>query len=233
MPLVIAHRGASGYAPENTLPAFRKALELNADMIELDVYTLADGEVVCFHDDGLERLTGGEGLITDFTLPELSQLRVAGKHPIPRLTEVLDLIARKLRINVELKGPGTAAPVHAIIEEYTKNHGWEKTDFLISSFRQTELRRMRTLDAEIPVGILPHDAPLAALEIGRELDAESINAYHETLDPESVRTIHDAGFRIYAWTVNEHADIHRLLELGIDGLITNYPDRVTHLAAER
>ena len=231
-PLVIAHRGASGYAVENTLPAFQKALDLGSDMIELDVFTLADGEVICFHDDGLKRLTGTEGKVTDMTISELNQLLVDGKYRIPRLTEVLDLVAHRLRINVELKGPGTAGPVHGIIQDYVAKHGWKIGDFHISSFRHDELRKMRKLNERVDIGILPHGSPLDALEVAGEVGAVSINAHHASLNPESVKAMHDAGLKIYSWTVNDYATIRRLLDLGIDGFITNYPDRVFSLAGE-
>ncbi|WP_020570934.1 glycerophosphodiester phosphodiesterase family protein [Neolewinella persica] len=231
-PLIIAHRGASGYALENSLPAFQKAVDLGSDMIELDVFTLKDGEVVCFHDSDLKRLTGTEGKIADYTLAGLNQLMLGGMYKIPRLEDVLLLTDKQLRINVELKGPGTAEPTYAIIKEFIREHGWKLEDFHISSFRHDELKIMRGLDERIEIGILPHRSPLQALEIGKEVGAYSINAYLGSLNPESVKEIHDAGFKIFAWTVNSHADIRHLLDLGIEGFITNYPDRVRALARE-
>ena len=231
-PLVIAHRGASGYAPENTLAAFQKAVDLGADMIELDVFTLADGEVVCFHDAGLQRLTGQSGNLADLTLAEVRQLSVDGVHRIPTLREVLELTDKRLRINIELKGPDTAEPTYAILREYRANHGWKMSDFHISSFRHDELRTMRRLDSTIAIGILPHGNPLGALDVARELKAISINANQKALNPDSVAKIHAEGLRIYAWTVNDYQDIRRLLDLGIDGFITNYPDRVQRLSRE-
>jgi glycerophosphoryl diester phosphodiesterase/endonuclease/exonuclease/phosphatase family metal-dependent hydrolase len=231
-PLIIAHRGASGYALENSLPAFQKAVDLGADMIELDVFTLKDGEVVCFHDADLKRLTGTEGKIADYTLAELNQLMLGGKYKIPRLRDALLLTDKQLRINIELKGPGTAEPTYAIINEFIREHGWKLEDFHISSFRHDELKDMRALDQGIEIGILPHGSPLKALKIGKEVGAYSINAYFGSLHPASVKEIHQAGFKIFAWTVNKHADIRSLLDLGIEGFITNFPDRVKNLAAE-
>jgi glycerophosphoryl diester phosphodiesterase len=231
-PLVIAHRGASGYALENSLHAFREAVELEADMVELDVFTLKDGAVVCFHDGELERLTGVGGKIVDYTLPELNQLTLKDGSRIPLLRDALRVMDKQLRVNVELKGPGTAEPTYRILQEFIREEGWKLEDFHISSFRHDELRKMRELDDRIEIGILPHGSPLAALEVGREVGAYSINAYHGSLNEETVAAIRDAGFEILAWTVNDHAEIRRLLDLGIDGFITNYPDRVQRLAAE-
>lgn len=231
-PLIIAHRGASGYALENSLAAFRKAVEMNADMIELDVFTLKDGQVVCFHDDDLLRLTGVEGNILDYTLAELNQLTLNDGSRIPLLSDALKVMDKQLRVNVELKGPGTAEPSYRIIQEFIRNHGWKMEDFLISSFRHDELRKMRELDERIEIGILPHGSPLEALEVGKEVGAYSINAYYGSLNPETVAEIRSAGFKIYAWTVNSPTDIRKLFDLGIDGYITNYPDRVLQVASE-
>jgi glycerophosphoryl diester phosphodiesterase len=231
-PLIVAHRGASGYALENSLDAFRKAVDLKADMIELDVFTLKDGQVVCFHDGDLERLTGVKGKIANYTLPELNQLTLSDGSRIPLLTEALKVMDKQLRLNVELKGPGTAEPTYRILQQFIRDEGWKMEDFHISSFRHDELRKMRELDDRIEIGILPNSGLVETLKVGKEVDAYSINAYLGTLNPESVAEIHGAGFKVFAWTVNSHADIRRLLGLGIDGYITNYPDRVRQIAAE-
>ncbi|MGB3798945.1 MAG: glycerophosphodiester phosphodiesterase family protein [Lewinella sp.] len=231
-PLIIAHRGASGYALENSLAAFRSAVELRADMIELDVFTLKDGQVVCFHDGDLQRLTGTEGKIADYTLAELNQLTLTDGSRIPLLSTAMQVMDKQLRLNIELKGPGTAEPTYRIIQQYIRDHGWKIEDFHISSFRHDELTKMRALDSRIEIGILPHGSPVAAMEVGNELGAASINAHLGSLNPETVAQMHGAGFKIYAWTVNSPADIRRLLDLGIDGYITNYPDRVARIAAE-
>ena len=231
-PLVIAHRGASGYGLENSLDAFRKAVEMKADMIELDVFTLKDGAVVCFHDGGLARLTGVEGKIVDYTLPELNQLTLSDGSRIPLLSDALRVMDKQLRLNVEFKGPGTAEPTYRIIQKFIRDEGWKLADFHISSFRHDELRRMRELDARIEIGILPNGSPVEALKVAKELGAYSINANQGSLTEETVAAIHGAGLKLFAWTVNDRAEIRRLLDLGIDGFITNYPDRVQRAAAE-
>lgn len=231
-PIIVAHRGASGYALENSLAAFQKAIDLNADQIELDVFKLKDGEVVCFHDDDLERLTGVKGQIVDYTLAELNQLTLKNGSRIPLLSEAMKLMDKQLRLNIELKGPGTAEPSYAIIQHFINTYGWKIEDFHISSFRHDELKAMRGLDDQIEIGILPRGNVLDALGIAKETSAFSINANKGHLNPESVKMMHDAGLKVYAWTVNSPKDIRRLLGLGIDGIITNYPDRVRVLAAE-
>lgn len=225
-PAIIAHRGASGYALENSLPAFQKAVDLGSDMTELDVFKLRDGNIVVFHDGGLKRLTDSEAKIEDLDLDELNKVVLGGMYKIPRLEDVLMLVDKRMRINVELKGPDTAEGTYRIIQDFIKHHGWKIEDFHISSFRHDELKRMRELNEEIDIAILPHGAPLQALDVAREVNAVAINAYVGSLDSAVVKQIHDAGFRVNAWTVNSRADIRRMLSIGIDGYITNYPDRV-------
>ncbi|WP_235299394.1 glycerophosphodiester phosphodiesterase family protein [Portibacter marinus] len=232
LPLIIAHRGASGYALENSLDAFGKAVEMNSDMIELDVFTLKDGNVVCFHDSDLKRLTGTKGDISEYTLEQLNQLTLLNGSRIPLLSEALKVVDKQLRINVELKGPGTAEPTYHLIQKFISDHGWKLGDFHISSFRHDELAIMRNLSNTIEIGILPHGDLDKAIEVGNKLNAYSINAYHGSLDEESVANLHESGFKIYAWTVNSYSDIQRLMELGIDGFITNYPDRVMQVASQ-
>ena len=231
-PKIVAHRGASGYAVENSLAAFRKAVEMAADMVELDVFVLQDGAVVCFHDDELERLTGVKGRITDYNLSELNQLSLSDGSRIPLLTQALGVLDKQLRVNIELKGPGTAEPTYHVLQEAIREQGWKLTDFHVSSFRHDELRRMRELDTDIELGILPTSSLSETLAVGKELNAYSINANRASLDEEAVAAIRDAGFRVYVWTVNAPGDIRRVLDLGVDGLITNYPDRVQRLMEE-
>ncbi|OAV44935.1 glycerophosphodiester phosphodiesterase family protein [Lewinella sp. 4G2] len=231
-PLIIAHRGASGYALENSLDAFRRAVDMRADMIELDVFTLKDGNVVCFHDGGLKRLTGVKGKIVNYTLEQLNQLSLKDGSRIPLLSDAMRVMGKQLRLNVELKGPGTAKPTYEIIQRFIADKGWKIEDFHISSFRHDELKIMRGLDDQIEIGILPHGSPVAALDVAREVQAYSINAYHGSLNEKSVAEIRAAGLKIFAWTTNAYGTISRLAELGIDGYITNYPDRVEAVLGE-
>ena len=228
-PLVIAHRGASGHAVENSLPAFQKAIDLGADMMELDVWRLRDGTIAVFHDADLRRLTDTMGKIEDFSLAELNQVMLAGAYKIPRLRDVLTLANKQIRINVELKGPNTAEGTYILLREFIDHHGWKLEDFQISSFRHDELRRMRELDPDIEIAILPTGDPLDALPVAREVGAAAINANYGGLTQAVVDTLHAAGFRVNAWTVNEKEDMRRLRALGVDGFITNFPDRAMTL----
>jgi len=225
-PLVIGHRGAMGHETENTLKSVQKAMDMGVDMIEIDVFKIKSGEIVVFHDDTVERLTDGEGDIESYTLSDLQQLTVEGGHTIPTLKEVLNLVNGKVLLNIELKGENTAADVNTIIGDYIKGGDWKLTDFIISSFNWDELRKMRKVNATIPIAVLTGKEPLDGIPVAKELDAEAINPSFKTLNLEVANKIREAGLKIYTWTVNEPNDINGMKRIAVDGIITNYPERV-------
>tara|TARA_R100001369_G_scaffold91059_1_gene131224 strand:- start:1770 stop:2459 length:690 start_codon:yes stop_codon:yes gene_type:complete len=225
-PLVIGHRGAMGHETENTLASIQKAMDLGVDMIEIDVFKIKSGETVVFHDEEVERLTDSVGKIEDYNFEDLQKLTLIGDHKIPTLQEVLNLIDKKVQLNIELKGANTADRVNFIMNYYIKEKGWSMDKFIISSFRWDELKTMRTLNADVPIAILVYGDPLNALEIGDELHAVAINPYFEDLTLENVNEMKKAGFKIYPWTVNEPEEIEAVERLGVDGIITNYPERI-------
>ncbi|WP_247096051.1 glycerophosphodiester phosphodiesterase family protein [Arenibacter sp. S6351L] len=225
-PLVIGHRGAMGHETENTLASIQKAIDLGVDMIEIDVFKIKSGETVVFHDEEVERLTDSIGNIEDYNFEDLQKLTLIGNHKIPTLQDVLNLIDKKVQLNIELKGANTADRVNFIMNYYVKEKGWPMDKFIISSFRWDELKTMRTLNAQVPIAILVYGDPLTALEIGKELQAVAINPYFEDLTLENVNEIKKAGFKIYPWTVNEPEEIEAVERLGVDGIITNYPERI-------
>ncbi len=151
---IIGHRGASGYKPENTLASFKEAVSLGVDMVECDVYALKTGEVVVFHDDRLERTTNGKGALQDMAFDDLRKLDAGNGEKIPLLSEVLDTLNKKVAINIELKGRGTATLVAAIIDEYVTKKKWSKALFLVSSFNYTELMKFIELQPTIHIGAL-------------------------------------------------------------------------------
>jgi len=138
--LKIGHRWAAGYEPENTLASFKKAIDLNVDMIELDVYLCKTGELVVLHDPKVDRTTNGIGYIEEKTFEEVRNLDAGKGEKIPTLKEVFELTNRKVKINIELKWAGTAKPVSKLIKEYVENKWREYDDFMISSFDHYELK---------------------------------------------------------------------------------------------
>lgn len=225
-PIVIGHRGAMGHETENTIASVQKAIDLGVDMIEIDVFNVESGETVVFHDKTLDRLSNAGGEIEDWNYFELRKVILDGGHKIPLLQDVLKTIDHKVKLNIELKGAGTTNRVNFIINYYIKEKGWKTEDFLISSFNWDELKAMRALNADIPIAVLTEEDPLDAIAIAKELNAEAINPDFKMLTRENNLAIKDAGFKIYAWTVNEPQDILGMKRMGVDGIITDYPERV-------
>lgn len=224
-PLVIGHRGAMGHETENSLASVQKALDLGVDMIEIDVFKIESGEIVVFHDQTVDRLTNGPGNIEDYNITDLKLLTLDGGHKIPMLQDVLKLIDNRVALNIELKGANTADRVNHAIQFYTKSRGWSHGNFLISSFNWDELRAMRKFNDSVAIAVLTEDNHLDAINVAKELKAVAINPDFETLDADVTKKIKDAGFKIYTWTVNEPKDIAAMKELGVDGIITNFPER--------
>lgn len=224
-PLVIGHRGAMGHETENTLASIQKAIDLGVDMIEIDVFKIKSGEIVVFHDETVDRLTNGPGRIENYNYIDLKKLVVDGGHKIPMLQDVLKLIDNKVALNIELKGDDTADRVNYIMNYYIEKNGWSPENFIISSFKWDELTEMRRLNPNVQIAVLTEENPVDAISVAKELNAVAINPYYKRLDLENVNEIREAGLKIYVWTVNEDFDIDAMKQLGVDGIITNYPER--------
>ena len=236
--LNIAHRGASAVAPQNTLAAFRRAAELGADGVELDVHLSADLVPVVIHDSTVDRTTDGTGRVADLPLAALKELDAgswfdptfAGER-IPTLEEVFEEIGKSLLINVELKPePGRGRGLEAAVVRLVARHGL--TDrVLLSSFDPFALRRTRRLSPHIPVGFLYETAPLSRLArllawAMPDLQPQAIHPHWRLIRPSTVRRAHARGRRVIAWTVDEPEEMRRLIAMEVDGIITNHPDRL-------
>lgn len=222
----IGHRGAKGHIAENTLESFQKALDLKVDGIELDVHVCASGELVVFHDFTVERMTNGVGEVHKLTLSELKNLKVAGEFEIPTLKETFDLINRKCWINVELKGHGTAQPTCELIEKYVTEKGWTYEDFIVSSFQKDELEKVKATNAKIRLATLSQASVEQALEWADELSAYAIHPHFSLLTSDNIHEAKKKGYKINVWTVNHYEDIQRLEAHIIDGIISDFPDRL-------
>lgn len=224
--LHIGHRGAKGYLAENTLESIQKALQFGVDAVEIDVHRCNTGELVVFHDFTLDRTTNGSGEIAKKSLKELKALKVEKDFKIPLLTEVLDLIEGKCSINIELKGLNTAAETSTIIKKYIAEKKWKYDDFIVSSFQKNELFQLRKLDEQVPLGILSKASVTEAIEIGKLLKASAIHPSLGIITRDNVEATHRAGFKVNVWTVNEPQDIERMRDFGVDGIISDFPDRL-------
>jgi len=227
--LKIGHRGAAGYEPENTLRSFKRALELGVDMIELDVHLCKSGEVVVVHDDTVGRTTNGSGYVGQKTLTELRELDAGRGERIPTLPEVLDLIDKRARINIELKGPYTALAVSELIEQRVRDMRWGYEDFLISSFSKSELSTFRNRSPNTPIGLLLHETDILNLRYRKYAMLIGASSIHMPLNLASQRSVNftkDSGKKVLVWVVNDPADIEFVKRLGVDGIFSDYPDRL-------
>ena len=226
-PLVIGHRGAMGYVAENTIPSIEKAIELGVDGIEIDIFKCASGELVVFHDVMLDKLTDLTGKIQEKSLDSLKKAKVLGAYQIPTLNEVMNLIDGRLILNIELKGSETAIPTNDLLRDYFKKSSWNPSKIIISSFKWDELNLFYNLNKEVPIAVLTDGDPLAALPFARKVKAYAINPKYSLLTKRNSKIIKDEGIKLFPWTVNELDDIKFMISLGVDGIITNFPDRVS------
>jgi glycerophosphoryl diester phosphodiesterase len=218
--LNIAHRGANSLEPENTLIAFQKAIDLNVDGIELDVHLSSDGAIMVIHDETIDRTTSGNGFVKQYTASALK------KYGIPTLIDVLELTNRNCFVNIELKGLGTAKPVTELIEYYILNKNWHNTDFLISSFDWKMLEEVQLLNPKIRIGVLTEEAFERALAFAKKTKAFSINPDFRLLTKENVALIQENGFEVYPWTVNSTEDLQKIKSFNVNGIISDFPDRI-------
>jgi len=222
--LCIGHRGAMGHAPENTLASIRKALEFGVPCVEIDVYTV-DSQLVVFHDSRLERTTNGTGYLLEQKFTDLRSLDAGNGEKIPTLKEVFEAIHLKAGVNIELKGPGTARPVAEFISEM-RNVGWNDDLILMSSFDHRELVQVRRMDPRIKLGAMMVGLPVDDAAFAVSLGAYSVHLSLDFIDRKFVDDAHSRGLRVFVFTVNHPEDIKKMSELGVDGVFTNYPERV-------
>ena len=222
-----AHRGASAYAPENTMSAFRLAVRLGANGVETDVRYTKDGVPVLFHDASLLRLTGIDQALRDLTFGELPGLR--GRSPdgsasdaVPTLTEFLDFAAReRFVIALELKDDGLEEDVLRALDA----HG-AAGRCIVTSFCPERLGRVRPLDSSIGIGLLTDTADDDAVAALRRVGGQQICPKADVLSPELVRELHGEGFDVRAWGVRDEAMMRFAVRCGVDGMTVNFPDKL-------
>lgn len=231
---IIAHRGYSSNAPENTLVAFQQAIDFGADGLECDVHLTKDGEVVVIHDEILGRTTNGSGFIKDKSLEEMGKLDAGswfgsqyGGEKVPTLRELLELVKdTDLLLNVEIKSARIAYPgiEQKVVQELQEFGLIEQS--IISSFNHQTLAVIKQIEPALKTGILHTSVLYKPLEYASMLNIDAFHGYHHHFSPELIKEAQAKGLYVNLWTVDEPADIKRLIELGVDGIITNYPDRV-------
>ncbi len=238
--MVWAHRGASGYAPENTLAAFQKAIDLKADGIELDVQMTKDGQLVIIHDETVNRVSDGKGEVKNFTYEEIKRLNVNKKYPeygavgIPSLEEVYRLIKdTELMINVELKnGIVFYENLEEKVMELTRRMGLEER-VIYSSFNHYSVMKLKKLNPSIEAGFLYEDGHLDMPEYALKHGVEALHpALYNLQYPNFIQECRERSIKIRPWTVNGIEDMQMLCEQEMDAMITNYPDLGRKVAEE-
>ena len=230
--LKIGHRGTKGYASENSLFSFEKAIEMGVDGIELDVHLSLDGQIIVIHDDTIDRTTNGKGFVNTLSLQELKTFRINEKQAselkqqIPTLNEVFDLVNLTCFINIELKGKGTATAVVALIEKYILEKNWKYTNFLVSSFDWNAVQEVRFLNENIPIGILTETNLDLAFSFAKFMKAEAIHPEFHLLTQDNTAQIQAKGIQVFPWTVNEYEAIQKIKTYNVNGIITDFPDRI-------
>ena len=240
---VYGHRGAMGEYPENTMLAFQKAVDAGVDGLEIDVHLTRDGEVVVIHDEHVDRTTDGSGAVKDMSFHTLRRLSAGcsfgtfekydpvmwGQERIPTLEEVMELVAyNDIDLNIELKTnvyeyEGIEEKVRDIVREY----GYSDK-VIYSSFHLSSLLRMQAIDPEARIAWLTSKVPLWPIDQMEELSLEALHVGYRSIlkHPGRITGIED---RIRVWTVNEVWEAEKLLDHGVQTLMTNYPEKMTHL----
>lgn len=241
-PLNLGHRGARGMAPENTLASMKAGMAAGADGVEFDVQRTADGHLVVFHDDDLKRICGVGGRVVTSTLAQLRELD-AGRHfgpqfageLIPTLDEVIETLPASAFLNIEakrfrLRSDGLEAGLAEVIRRHNV-----LGRCLVSSFNPVLLWRLGRMDRTIPLGLLyAPDLPFG-FNRGwprRLLRLAALHPYQEQVTPKLLQQVHARGQQLNTWTVNDPAEMRRLIDLGVDGIITDRPDLLSALLSE-
>ncbi|AKU08488.1 glycerophosphodiester phosphodiesterase [Haloferax gibbonsii] len=212
---VIGHRGCPALAPENTLAAF-DAAAARLDCVELDVRRCGSGELVVFHDETLDRLTGATGRVADTSLVDLQELTVGDSdESIPTLAAVFDALPDRVAVNVELKVVGLADDLAAVV-------GDAGNEVLVSSFDAEALREVRETTA-LPVAFLFAADWTESLSVAADLDCAAVHPHYDLLSSARVDEAHGRGFEVNAWTVPDREVARRLREYGVDGVIVDDP----------
>lgn len=233
----ISHRGASAYAPENTMAAFRKGVDMHSDFIEIDVQLSKDGVPIIIHDDTLDRTTDGEGSVSAYTLKELKSLDAGSwfgeeysNERIPTLDEVLEEFGGKISILVELKSPELYPGVEEKVASALKDHhlvNSNKNDIIIQSFNHASIQKSKELLPEIPHGVLVGNNWANVSD--RQLEefatyADYMNPNFNIVTKELVERVHNVGMKMYPYTIKKQSEADKLYRLGVDGIITDYPE---------
>lgn len=234
--IVIAHRGASTYAPENTFAAFDLAIEMGVTHVELDVEFTSDGHIVVIHDDAVDRTTNGTGLVTDHTLEALQALdagssfskKFAGER-IPTLDEILKRYKGRLHLHTEIKG--RSPKLSAGTADEIRSHGMEK-EVTITSFQAPRIEEMRSYAPELPTGWLVHEVNDETIARAKAMGIDQLCPKADQVTADLVQKIKSEGFVARAWGVANEELMRQVVDAGADGMTVNFPDKLIEYLKE-
>ena len=221
LPIVIAHRGASAYEPENTLRAVRRALELGAPAIEVDVRRTRDSELIVIHDETVNRTTNGAGRVTEMTFAEIRRLDAGNGEKVPALGEVVAELGGKALLVVEIKERGLWQAVLSQLE-----NGGDIRRSLVVSFLADEIAELKRKRPDVWCGILFYTASRAAIEKGASTHAEVVGFRHDDATGPLVEMAHRSGLQVLVWTVDDPQLAREIAARGVDCMASNAPDMI-------
>ena len=219
--LKIGHRGAAGHAPENTLAAIRKGIELGVDFVEIDVRCTADGILVALHDATVNRTTNGKGPIDRLTLRDVKALDAGNGERVPMLEEVLSVVSGQAGLMLELKVKGAAQKTVEVVQKAEF-----KDPVIYASFLHEELGIIRSVDAEASLMALFGRLPQASVARAMKYSPSHVGLRHDTVTRRLVEAFHDEDLLVFVYTTDTTREIQRAVSAGADGIISNVPERL-------
>ena len=221
--LVIGHRGAAGHALENTIESITCAIRMGVDYIEIDVQPTRDGRLVVFHDRTLRRLTGLHGYVRDYTFLELREKAdLSNRQKIPSFEEVCDLVAKtNVGLYVEIKRAGIESSILKTLCKY-----FDISSCLIGSFHHRSILNLKQIDPTVKTIALMEGVPVATRNIVRDAQCDYLGLGIGSLDEQQIREVRSEGCGVIVWTVDEVDELPLLCELGVDGVVSNFPDKI-------
>jgi glycerophosphoryl diester phosphodiesterase len=224
--LSFGHRGVKGSVVENSLQGFAAAIRSGVDGVELDVWRCKTGELVVFHDALLGRLTKSNDYLVGKTFTDLRKLKLDNGEQIPTLQECLQLIDRQCQVNIELKGPNTALQVAELIKEFIARYGWKASDFIVTSYDQPELQKFNLQMPGVQFGPIISGTPLHYAKFAADMHATHLVIDHEYAPKEFIVDAQKRDLKVVVYTVNDIRDIERMQRLGVDVIISDFPERI-------
>ena len=225
MTFIVGHRGAKGIEPENTITSFKKALEIGVEYVECDVHLSADGYPVVIHDDTLDRTTSGKGKVREYTLRELKNFDAGKGERIPTLEEVLELVKGKARLIIEIKEPEAKEVVLKTIKKKDL-----KEEVLLASF---DSHLLMDISSDFSKVLLSYRNPSLFFYVAKEISVSFLGLKYTLITSKVMDRAKKNNLKLLAWTVNERENIKKMLDLNVDAIASDYPDRVRKMIDKR